>query len=187
MVIAPLIVENFLSKDDIDRYTEFVKYTDRWENNGDGIWNNRSINLRSMPDDIRESILDYRIRVKQKIQEYYETNKELYADIFQFVRWRVGDCLNPPHADAENPDGSYHPFHYRNFAAVTYLNTDFEGGNIFFPPFNNLCPEVKPGMLVSFPGTLEYLHGVSKVTRGTRYTIAGFFTFNPDYKDAYRI
>jgi hypothetical protein len=182
-----LIVEDLLPKDTLDRYTEFVKHTDLWEKNGDGIWNNRSLNLYSMPVEIRESVLDYRIAVKNKIQEHFSINKDLYSDIFQFVRWREGDCLHPPHADAENPDGSPHPFPYRNFAAITYLNSDFDGGRISFPKFDNFCPEIKPGMLVAFPGTLDYLHGVSKVASGTRYTIAGFFTYTPIYADSYRI
>jgi predicted 2-oxoglutarate/Fe(II)-dependent dioxygenase YbiX len=182
-----LIAENFLPKLVVDQYTEFVKHTDLWEKNGDGIWNNRSLNLYSMPAELRESVLDHRISVKNKIQQHFSTRKELYADIFQFVRWREGDCLDPPHADAESTDGTPHPFPYRNFAAIIYLNSDFEGGRISFPNFDNFCPEIKPGMLVAFPGTLDYLHGVSKVTSGNRYTIAGFFTHNPNYADSYRI
>lgn len=182
-----LEVENFLPKETVDQYVHFVDHTDRWEQNGDGIWNSRSLNLGSMPENIRESMLDYRIRVKNKIQEHFSASNPLYSDIFQFVRWRVGDELWPPHADSESTNGTPHPFPYRHFAAITYLNNDFEGGRISFPNFDNYCPDIKPGMLVAFPGTLEYLHGVSKVTSGMRYTIASFFTFNEGYKDAYRI
>jgi hypothetical protein len=182
-----LIVEDFLSKETIDQYVEYVKNTNHWEKNGDGIWDSRSINLHTMPENIRELLLDTRISVKNKIQEHFTTNKVLYADIFQFVRWNIGDELWPAHADAESTDGTLHPFPYRNFASIIYLNNNYEGGRISFPNFDNFCPEIKPGMLVSFPGTLDYLHGVSKVTSGTRYTIAGFFTFNQRYKDAYRI
>ena len=182
-----LIVENFLPKETLDQYVEYIKHTDQWEKNGDGIWDSRSINLHTMPKDIQESMLDYRIKVKNKIQEHFLATQPLYRDIFQFVRWNVGNELWPPHADAESTDGTPHPFPYRNFAAMTYLNTDYEGGKISFPNFDNFCPEIKPGMLVSFPGTLDYLHGVSKVTSGTRYTIASFFTFNQGYKDAHRI
>ena len=134
-----------------------------------------------------ESMLDYRIRIKNKIHDHFSVTHPLYADIFQFVRWNVGDELWPPHADAEQLDGSPHPFAYRTYAAVTYLNTDFKGGEIIFPTHNNFSPKIQPGMLVAFPCTLDYLHGVSKVTSGTRYTIAGFFTLNQGHKDAYRI
>ena len=182
-----LIKENFLSTPIIDQYVEYIKHTDQWEKNGDGIWNNRSLNLSSMPENIRESMLDYRISVKNKIHEHFSVTHPLYADIFQFVRWNVGDELWPPHADAEHLDGTPHPFAYRTYATITYLNADFDGGKIVFPTHNNFSPKIEPGMLVVFPCTLDYLHGVSKVTSGTRYTIAGFFTVDQGYKDAYRI
>ena len=182
-----LIAENFLSLDEVDRYTQFAKSTDRWEPVNDKNWNERSLNLSSMPEDIREPLLDYRIRVKQRIQEHFAAHDTLYADIFQFVRWREGDGLDPAHADAEHLDGSPHPYAYRNFAAITYLNTDYQGGRISFPNHDDFCPELKPGMLVAFPGTLDYLHRVTKITQGVRYTIAGFFTFDQEHKDAYRI
>lgn len=182
-----LVEENFLDSNLLQTFINFAQTTDRWEENGDGIWNSRSLNLHSMPSDTQELMLDYRIQVKNRLQEHFSATLPLYSDIFQFVRWRIGDELWPPHADAENSDGSPHPFPYRNFAAMTYLNTDFEGGQIVFPTHDNFQPEIKPGILVAFPGTLEYLHGVSKVTSGTRYTIAGFFTFDQRYHDGYRI
>ena len=50
-----------------------------------------------------------------------------------------------------------------------------------FPDKDNFEPKIKPGMLVLFPGTLEYLHGVKEVTQGVRYTIASFFTGSDHY------
>jgi predicted 2-oxoglutarate/Fe(II)-dependent dioxygenase YbiX len=82
-----------------------------------------------------------------------------------------------PHADSENPDGIPHPFPWRDFASVIYLNDDYDGGTIYFP---NLNIELKPlpGTLITFPGTLRYLHGVRRVTGGMRHTIASFITFD---------
>ena len=182
-----LIKENFLSTQLIDQYIQFLKHTDSWERNGDEIWDNRSLNLHSMPAGIRESILNYRIQVKNTIQEKFAVTQPLYSDIFQFVRWNIGNELWPAHADAEHLDGSPHPFAYRTYAAITYLNTDFKGGEIIFPTYYNFSPKIQPGTLVAFPCTLDYLHGVNKITSGIRYTIAGFFTLNQGHKDAYRI
>lgn len=182
-----LVIDNFLSLDFCQQLVTNLKSTDTWEKNGDGIWHDRSINLGSITDhkDL-ETMLDLRIKVKNKISEYYKLTVPLYNDIFQFVRWRVGDKLEPPHADAEHIDGRPHPFFYRNYASIVYLNNDYLGGEIYFPTLN-YRPKIKTGMLVSFPGTLEYLHGVSTVTEGTRYTIAGFFTFDKTYHDGRRI
>lgn len=179
--------EQFLDADLARFYLAYARGTDLWENNGDGIWNRRSLNLRTMPEPLRESMLDYRTRVRQAIQEHFALDRDLYSDIFQLVRWREGDCLDPPHADAEEPDGTPNKFYYRNYAAITYLNDDYEGGEIHFPRFGGFRPERRPGTLVVFPGTAAYLHGVSKVTAGIRYTIAGFFTFDQSHHDGRRI
>jgi len=177
---------NFLSAETCKRYVQYVEETNLWENNGDGDWNNRSINLATMGDTIREEMLDLRFRVKETMLQDYSVTENIYADIFQFVRWREGNVLSP-HADAENPDGSTHPFPYRNFAAVIYLNDNYRGGQIYFPTQDNYQPVISPGTLVMFPGTTEYLHGVTKIMSGTRYTIAGFFTYDETRSDGYRI
>lgn len=179
--------ENFLSLTEIKFLTSYLNLTNRWENNGDGIWNNRCINLSTMEEHVRETMLDIRIRARTLIEQKLNLKKQLYFDIFQFVRWREGDELYPPHADAEHLDGSPHPFPYRDYACIIYLNTEFAGGNTYFTNFDNYSPTIKPGTLISFPGTLEYCHGVSKVTSGLRYTIAGFLTFDKDRADGYRI
>lgn len=179
------IRENFLSKNLLEIFNNFISTTDLWENNSDGVWNNRSINIRSMPVDIRSLILDYRKSVKTEIQQIFSLDKEIYSDIFQFVRWPEGTDLYPPHADAEQQDGSHHPFYYRNFSAITYLNDNYRGGRLYFSKINNFTPEITPGTLVIFPTTLEYSHGVTKVIEGTRYTIASFFTFDDKRRDGF--
>lgn len=182
-----LILENFLDSKLVNNFYEFVIKSDLWENNGDGEWNHRSINVKSMPDDVREFVLDYRIKVKNKILDFFSITDNLYCDIFQFVRWRVGNRLYPPHADAEYASGKIHPFNYRNYSAITYLNDNYKGGEIYFTEFDNFKPKLTPGTLVIFPTTLKYTHGVTEVEQGERYTIASFFTFDQTRHDGYKI
>lgn len=61
------------------------------------------------------------------------------------------------------------------YAALTYLNDDYEGGQIYFP---DLDLEIKPspGELIFFPGTQHYVHGVREVISGNRYALMTFFT-----------
>ena len=80
------------------------------------------------------------------------------------MRWPEG-CSQRPHADSENPDGSAHPFAWRSYASILYLNVDFEGGQIYFPGLK-LAPPIQSGMLVFFPGNLSHLHGVRRITQG---------------------
>ena len=84
------------------------------------------------------------------------------------------------HADGENKNEK-HPFFWRNFGCVYYLNDDYEGGEIYFPN-QNIKLKPKPNTLVFFPGTLEYLHGVNPITNGIRYTLTSFWTFDKLHK-----
>lgn len=60
------------------------------------------------------------------------------------------------------------------YAAVLYLNNDYEGGALFFPKFDfEIVPE--PGTLIIFPSTEEFEHGVRPVKEGpVRYVIPVF-------------
>ena len=68
------------------------------------------------------------------------------------------------------------------YAAILYLNDDYEGGELFF---ENVGLEIKPerGSLLVFPGTEEFSHGVNTVKSGPiRYVIVGFFKEKDFYK-----
>lgn len=68
------------------------------------------------------------------------------------------------------------------WAAVTYLNDDYNGGELFF---KNLDIQIKPtpGSLVIFPGTAEYEHGVRIVREGPmRYVIPSFISTKNFYE-----
>jgi len=83
------------------------------------------------------------------------------------VQWPEGYAM-PPHTDYGR-DGE---FPERDYAGIVYLNTDFEGGGIYFPE-HGFAIDPEPGMLVVFPGG-RTLHGVDEVRNGTRYTIASW-------------
>ena len=65
-----------------------------------------------------------------------------------------------------------------HLSTIVYLNDDYDGGEIYFPRLNY---SIKPkrGMLISFPGSLYYIHGVKENLAGNRYTIThwAFFDF----------
>ena len=139
-----------------------------------------------MDEEIRNLLCQIYANTKKKLQEHWRPKMEQYGDIFQLVRWRPGDQLYPPHADAAYEDGSPHPFSYREYAAIIYLNDSYSGGQLYFSKLN-FVPEITTGTLAIFPGTLEYTHGVTPVRSGMRYTIAGFFTSQKSYANQYLI
>ena len=105
----------------------------------------------------------------------------LYSDTAQLVRWHEGHELTP-HADNIEPDGTPNSTPHRSFSSLIYLNDDYEGGETYFPGHGiRLKPQA--GALVIFGAGPQYVHGVSRVTRGLRYTYAGWFTFDKDRED----
>jgi predicted 2-oxoglutarate/Fe(II)-dependent dioxygenase YbiX len=90
-------------------------------------------------------------------------------------------CYEPgghykPHVDGEglwtNPDKTqvYKKTIDRDLSTVLFLNDDFEGGYFTFPDLRvTIRPE--PGLLVCFPSSRWYRHGVEPVISGHRYTL----------------
>ena len=58
----------------------------------------------------------------------------------------------------------------RDISVVWYLNEDFEGGGLWFPPFQYLI-RPQTGMVVTFPSTHEYAHTAQPVVSGMRYAV----------------
>lgn len=188
--------DGFLTQEEVSTlltYAETLTEKDLWDKSDPHpAWHNRYIhaeNLRFKENGFGESkdlaifdlMVDIRKRIKNKIIEVRGLGVPLYADTLQLVRWLPGNEQHP-HADSENQDGSDHPYPWRDYASVTYLNSEYEGGLIYFPK-HNLELKPVPGTMVTFPGTSEYLHGVSKVESGIRYTMASFWTLNPSKAD----
>ena len=90
-------------------------------------------------------------------------------------------CYEPgghykPHVDGEglwtNPDKTqvYKKTIDRDLSTVLFLNDDFEGGCFTFPDLRvTIRPE--PGLLICFPSSRWYRHGVEPVISGHRYTL----------------
>ena len=110
------------------------------------------------------------------------------SEIPQILSYGIGGHYQP-HIDAESrwqaPNGDivWKKSTDRDLSLVFYLNDGYEGGDFVFPGLGiRVRPE--PGMLIAFPSTHEYLHGVEPVTKGHRYamvcwgTIIGFPTFD---------
>jgi hypothetical protein len=94
------------------------------------------------------------------------------------VRWLPGQ-LQMPHADKElhtGPDaGLPNDFPYYDLAGLFYINDDYEGGELYFP---NQGIQFKPkaGAAYFFPGDKNYIHGVTEIKSGIRYTVPFFWT-----------
>ena len=177
------IVEDFLSRDEAAELLEAARTLTTWDPSGGPEWAGRIAYADQLEDPaLRDRLVEIRKRVRAKIMDAYMLFQPLYADTLNFNRWPEGTSQGA-HADGEHPDGSPHPYAWRRFASLIYLNDDFEGGRIYFPN-QDYEPEIRPGLLIFFPSALRYLHGVSRVARGTRYTISSFWTFDARRQDS---
>lgn len=69
------------------------------------------------------------------------------------------------------------------YATIIYINDNYNGGELFF---SNKDIEIKPkpGSLIIFPGTNEFNHGVRHVQAGPiRYVLVGFIKVIDFYKN----
>jgi predicted 2-oxoglutarate/Fe(II)-dependent dioxygenase YbiX len=132
-------------------------------------------------EDIAGEIIDlFRNVVTNVINPFYEFEVK-DSELPQLLHYGV-DGHYMPHCDGESlwkPPGNepliWRKSTDRDLSTVLFLNNDFEGGDFIFPELRiRIRPE--PGMLVCFPSTHEYLHGVEPITHGNRYSIVNWMT-----------
>lgn len=181
----PLMIRRFVTEQELLFAKGFLASADAAFGDFDpagGYWQGRTLTLEQTRDPAAAALLR-RLRaaivtaLNDTLAQQLVSAPPLYCELINFARWPVGYELQP-HADSENPGGVPHPYPWRDFACVIYLNTEYEGGTVYFP---NQGIELKPapGTAVLFPGTMRYMHGVRAITRGMRHTISAFLTFDP--------
>lgn len=70
------------------------------------------------------------------------------------------------------------------YAAILYINDDYNEGTLFFEHKENSDIRPKPGTLLIFPGNEEFEHGVRHVGDGPiRYVIVGFIKVKGFYEN----
>lgn len=125
-------------------------------------------------------ILDLQIKYGEMSNEVHKEVNGFLNPIYVFKSF--GSVWNPGsmgglHEDAQDPE----PF--IEWSTIIYLNDEYEGGTIYFP---NQGVEISPNKYsaVFFPSAgSEYIHGVSKVTSGTRRTCLYMHTSKPGHAD----
>jgi hypothetical protein len=152
---------------------------------GSAFWSGRFIWQDALPPreiDAIRIMQQARFHAHTLLNQIVLPRQPLYSDTAQVVRWHEGQELTP-HADNLEPDGRPNATPHRAFSSLIYLNDDYGGGETYFPGHGvRLTPEA--GALVLFGAGPQYVHGVTRVTRGLRYTNAGWFTFDKDREDS---
>lgn len=168
-----LILENFLSQDDCRGFIAcYEANRPLLRHDTHDYWRDRVLYFNDMPERDRHTKLRIRELVYRQIdllRRHFKYSGPLFPETINLVSWPP-NLEMVPHVDQDNG------FAQRMFAAVGYLNDDYEGGEIHFPKIGH---SIKPraDMLVAFHCGPEYRHGV-RATKGDvlRYTFPTWFT-----------
>lgn len=85
----------------------------------------------------------------------------LNLDQVTIKAWNQGQSMGP-HFDGQDGNKDL------AFSLVTYINDDYEGGEISFPN-HNVTVKPKAGSLIMFPSQQPFIHEVKPIISGTRY------------------
>lgn len=119
---------------------------------------------------------DLRTRYQSAVAESH--GREVRPNTSHAQKWEVGAFANP-HSDNSDFAGNPNAFEINKYVGILYLNDDYEGGELYFP-HHDIIIKPEAGMFITFPGGVENIHGVTEITKGTRYTMVSFW----DYADA---
>jgi hypothetical protein len=181
-------IDNFIDLDDLKIIQEFCPTIDEWNNekesvyaeDGTCLYNADYWNDRQCSTDILERINP---QVWHIIDKYIDKMQRVIEDQFNctvskrppvIMKWRPG-TEQRPHADKQLNDGQPNAFPSYDLNSLFYYNDDFEGGDLFYPD-HDVVIRPQPGLAVLHPGDINYLHGVTMVTSGYRYTTPSFYT-----------
>jgi hypothetical protein len=184
-------LDNFIREDELNILNNFIRNNKVWDitethynENGTVIydsnyWADRVItypNISKIDASIIDTIEGMVARLKIEVDSYFSVDAAPTSPAM--VRWLPGQ-FQMPHADKElhsGPDaGQPNDFPWYDIAGLFYINDDYEGGELYFP---NQGIQFKPksGSAYFFPGDMNYIHGVSEIKSGIRYTVPFFWT-----------
>ena len=158
-----LLINNFMPNDVCNQLIEIVNKINKPKDLA--FWDE----MMYFDKDLSEIIFPYINKIKKQIELFYDVlvkpNYRIHVN-----KWTVGKSLGLHVDDLSEYSTINH------IATLIYLNDNYEGGEIYFPEYNNL---IKPniGDLIIFPGNLNYVHEVKSIINGNRYTIPTWFRF----------
>jgi hypothetical protein len=122
--------------------------------------------------DIWQDCYDVQLPAVQDYCQMYRIHNLRYWEAFNFVRYGEGQHFMEHHD---------HGYSYNcTLSLVSYLNDDYEGGEIFFR-LQGLDYKPKAGDTVLFPSNFMYPHTAKVVTSGIKYSLVTML----DYSDKF--
>jgi hypothetical protein len=198
-------LENFMTEEEQKTLVDFAKNNTNWDYtetiiDDEGViiydasyWEDRvasSTTLYNYNKDIYDLIKILQARLKERVDSFFNVDAKPTGPTV--VKWNVGQ-YQYPHADKElhkyrewggspEVEGKPNDFPFYDIAGLFYINDDYEGGELYFPE-QGIQFKPKAGAAYFFPGDKNYIHGVTEITSGTRYTCPFFFNILTHYNE----
>jgi hypothetical protein len=171
-------IPNFVSKDVADSMVEYFKKEDRWGEtafNGSHGAPTQTGHVRPSDFGLDDSVFDM-VNDKLGLAVSMVYNKQVTPSSIHAQKWEIGSSANP-HSDNSDFDGNpSEGFDNLKYVGILYLNSDYEGGDLYFPE-HQISIHPNAGSMYIFSGGVENIHGVTEITSGTRYSIVSFWSF----------
>jgi hypothetical protein len=184
-------LENFMTDFELSTLSDFAKTLNTWDKtethyneNGTVIyeseyWKDRvasEVTLNKVNPEMAQIIRNMMKRLQPIVENHFRV--KIVPTGTTIVRWLPGQFQNP-HADKELHEGvdagKPNDFPHYDLASLFYLNDDYEGGELYFPK-QGIQFKPKKGAAYFFPGDMNYIHGVTEIKNGIRYTCPFFWT-----------
>lgn len=169
------IIPNFISDEDC---ATAIAMIDKFDSKHELEEFNANMDVMVVPESVPDGVAiikKYSDKVLKIHREEHGFLPELYTTEGWLSLWESGNGAGV-HTD------SHSDYEFLIFSTVIYLNdsSEYIGGEIYFPN-QGLIYSPRKGDAVIFPcGGHEYVHGVSTIVDGRRYTIPMWHTKRPD-------
>jgi hypothetical protein len=122
--------------------------------------------IEGLDSDLLDTIQETALMVYSFVLNNYQSKFDHFINEKTHIAKFVEGKGMHEHFDASRPN---------DIATLIYLNSDYEGGDIYFPKYEmSFKPE--PGDLLCFPDNPDFVHGVKPIIKGTRFTLPRWFT-----------
>lgn len=172
------VIENFIKEEDakviineINFPSESNAYPEFYKNRNGGT---------SLPyNKITVSMLKkYGEKANKKVKQLFDLEKEVYTTKGYSSHWTAGSRGGPHIDDIEKET-------FIEWSTVIYLNEspEFKGGVIYFPEKNFEYTPVKYSAVIFPQKDPSYIHGITEVTEGHRYTLLFHHSSSIEFAD----
>lgn len=156
------ITENVLSKEEHKQLLDYTINVSSWETQP---WGVKILLSKEMPEEIINMLEKIFKIAHKKCTDFYNVNLyDVEKKQIPLVKFEKGYKMNE-HADTAG-----------DFAAIYYINDDYEGGQINFMD-HNLKIKPKANSFITFPSNSDYWHEVLENTGKERYSSTLWFKF----------